>query len=422
MTTISTPWAVLLVKWAGTTDEPHSLDFYQQVFTTAGRGKHNVIDYWSDVSHGNVDLSGSRVLGWFTIDKRREDWQAEFNRAFAELQKDPGSAKKAAEVNRIRQEPVELAKQAVAQAKIDLGKFYGVIMLTNIDTDEWGLDRTVAYSADHFDMTNLCHEMGHGYGLAHSQDTSYQDYTDPWDVMSANNVSAISFPELDQVTARCGPILNAVNMDVLNWLEPSRVWSGSGTATIELRPLIRPDLPGFLAARVDGFLIEFRVPVSWDGGIGAACVQARSLVNGHSVLFPARSGMTAMRAGDVFMAGGQLEMAMFGYTAIHVTSIDIERQVAKITVERRPMDEGLRKFGLGQISVLHWLIDGVVGMGTQAHIVKVPPRQPTRTILSGLAISEIAQLLDDDKAREIANRAAMQIIAETARKELGRRS
>lgn len=420
MTTISTPWAVLLVKWAGTVDEPHSLDFYQQVFTTAGRGKHNVIDYWSDVSHGNVDLSGNRVLGWFTIDKRREDWQAEFNRAFAELQKDPGSAKKAAEVDRIRREPVELAKQAAAKAKIDLGKFYGVIMLTNIDTDEWGLDRTVAYSADHFDITNLCHEMGHGYGLDHSQDTSYQDYTDPWDVMSANSVGTISFPDLDQVTARCGPILNAVNLDALKWLEPSRVWNGSGTATLELRPLIRPDLPGFLAARVDGFLIEFRVPVSWDGGIGAACVQVRSLVNGRSVLFPARSGMTAMQAGDVFMAGGQLEMAMFGYTAIHVTSIDVERQVAKITVERRPMDEGLRKLGLGQVSVLHWLIDGVVGMGVQGHMVKVPPRQPVKDILASLAMVELADHISDTEERAAIRRASLGMIARIAKKESGR--
>jgi hypothetical protein len=37
---------------------------------------------------------------------------------------------------------------------------------------------------------------------------------------------------------------------------------------VQLRPLSRPDLPGELAIRVDGLLVEFRMNKGWDEGFG----------------------------------------------------------------------------------------------------------------------------------------------------------
>src|SRR5215471_10211093 len=57
----------------------------------------------------------------------------------------------------------------------------------------------------------------------------------------------------DREFTRIGPGLNAWNMKSRGWLDESRVWSGSGHAgdtTIKLRPHVRRDLPGLLAAEL----------------------------------------------------------------------------------------------------------------------------------------------------------------------------
>ena len=43
------------------------------MFTTAGAGTLNMVDYFDKMSHGNVDLSGSQVFGWFTLPNPHTD-------------------------------------------------------------------------------------------------------------------------------------------------------------------------------------------------------------------------------------------------------------------------------------------------------------------------------------------------------------
>ena len=47
--------------------EPHPPAFYAQAFTEAGAGKGTEFDYWRDLSFGKLDLTGSKVFGWFAI-------------------------------------------------------------------------------------------------------------------------------------------------------------------------------------------------------------------------------------------------------------------------------------------------------------------------------------------------------------------
>src|SRR5690348_7359224 len=107
--------------------------------------------------------------------------------------------------------------------------------------------------------------MGHGYGLDHSrQDGSAADYMDRWDTMSTWD-SCFMAPHQDYVLI--GPGLNAANMAGRGWLDGQRVWSSGSTSfstTIQLRPLHRRDLPGFLAARlgVYGSCRQFRLLLS----------------------------------------------------------------------------------------------------------------------------------------------------------------
>src|SRR5262249_42845 len=151
----------------------------------------------------------------------------------------------------------------------------------------------------------LGQEMGHGYGLDHARfEGSPDDYRDPWDVMSTAAYPWMEAPHPEFTTV--GPGLNAANMRSRNWLDENRVWKAplpTSSQIIQLRPLPRPDLSGFLAAQLGPYLVEFRVPERWDAAIPRACVLVHRFEANHSYLEPAISGSQDIVSGDKFMIG-----------------------------------------------------------------------------------------------------------------------
>jgi hypothetical protein len=73
-----TPWAVLLCKFKDDppndpTDPPTPIEVFRKFFTTEGAGTFNSVRFFSDMSHGSVDLSGSQVFEGLTIDASRAE-------------------------------------------------------------------------------------------------------------------------------------------------------------------------------------------------------------------------------------------------------------------------------------------------------------------------------------------------------------
>ena len=66
-TQTETPWAVLLCKFNDNSAEPFSQIYYRNLFTNAGVGLFNIVDFFRVYSHGVVDIGGSQVFGWFTL-------------------------------------------------------------------------------------------------------------------------------------------------------------------------------------------------------------------------------------------------------------------------------------------------------------------------------------------------------------------
>ncbi len=137
-----------------------------------------------------------------------------------------------------------------------------------------------------------------------------------------------------------GPGLNAWNMRSQNWLDESRVWKSSGTAgneTITLRPHVRRDLPGWLVADLMGdFMIEFRVPKDWDGGIPRPAVLIHRFDGGHSYLMHGNSGSLDLIAGDSFgdPEPGPSPMDPFlAFKRVDVLSINAETDEAILRVQ-----------------------------------------------------------------------------------------
>ena len=65
--TTQTPMAFLLVKFQGSKDEPMTIADAEQMFTAAGRGTMNVVDWFDDNTHGHVDMTGNAVFGWLQL-------------------------------------------------------------------------------------------------------------------------------------------------------------------------------------------------------------------------------------------------------------------------------------------------------------------------------------------------------------------
>jgi hypothetical protein len=71
-----------------------------------------------------------------------------------------------------------------------------------------------------------------------------------------------------------------------------------------------------------------------------------------------------------------------------------------------------------ELGILQWVVEGIIGVSPQGRVVIVPPRPPLRDILIGVAMNEMAQSLADSENRTALSQASMNLIAETARKEM----
>jgi len=313
---ISSPWAVLLCKFSDDNSEPQTRTFYEDLFTRSGAGTQNMVDFFYDASHGTLDLGSSKVFGWYTLDQKRSDYV--------------GSGANQAG----RDALVDWARAKASAAEVKLGEFVGVVVCMNVQTELFGGSGRVVCDNLSLQPSLLGQEMGHAYGLDHSRvDGSTADYKDPWDVMS----TASPYEAAHAKYTRIGPFLNAANADSQGWLEPSRVWMPSTgfDQTVQLRPLSRRDLPGFLVARLSGYYVEFRVKEGWDAGICEPCVLIHYFLGGHSYLVPANNGSRALVKGSYFEQGSNSSIYT-PWRRIEVVDLDPAGHVATLRLVDRP--------------------------------------------------------------------------------------
>ena len=390
---IQTPWAVLRCKFKDDDSEPYGRQRYDDLFTSSGVGKLNMVDFFRDMSHGQLDLSGSRVFGWYTLDMNRSAYLAGLVSGLTKEEID-------AVITKARNDLIALARQAASTDLINNGPFFSVVVCMNVPTDLFGggtgavcddgrwAENTAGPGMSSMSPSLLGQEMGHVYGLAHSRaDGSTADYMDPWDVMS-NAARFMSphpnFTDLDvraRPVFRLGPGLNAANMAGRGWLDESRVWGTNNESfdtIVTLRPLHRRDLPGFLAARLGKFLVEFRIQEGWDAGLDRAAVLIHRFDDNQSYLMSANTGDQDLVAGSVF---GTTETktsnaAIFtGATGVQVVEINASERSARIRLVHRP--------AFKEPSLVGTLLGGasgeyiLVGKG----IRRIPPHSPLIQIL-----------------------------------------
>lgn len=402
----TTPWAILLMKWNDKADEPSSLNFYKNLFTTAGTGTFNMTDYFETMSHSSLDLSGNQVFGWMTLDQPQSVYVGNSTPAMGQLD---------------RNGLLNAAKAKAMASGVNLSDFYGVVVVMNTLTDlcGWIGGRAALCDPGSLEPTVLGQEMGHGYGLLHSRvDGSTADYQDPWDTMSTwDGCYYTSNPDYTLI----GPGLCSANMRYMGWLDESRVWR-SAIATfsqqIILRPLHARSLPGHLAAELPGtpggFLVEFRVSEDWDSGFPRAAVFVHRLSDGRSYRMIGSSGSSDLAGGDRFSQGFE-GFRFSSYTSVHVDEINETEHFAKVTLSYRPAERipGIVGEVFGGVAID---AGGVIFVNGHPH--PVDPWGPLVGVLGQVVAHSLADRIADPLVRLDAKKAALGQIMEIASKEL----
>lgn len=264
-------WAVVLCNLSDVPPGQNARDRYVKFFTSVGIGTGGAFDYWRDVSYGRGGLRGTRVFNFIDIGHTR-----------AEINTFIGGAQ--------RQQIWQWGHAAAQANGIDLSLFPHTIIILNVSADHGAVGGGIVFAYEDtrpLEPTFFAHEMGHGFGLAHSFGESPTPcasgdgrpgaYCDMFDIMSAMNVHSFQ----DAENRRSGPTLNALSRERLGWLPSSRVWNAQSplrAESVTLAPINRPEIDGYLFAKFSApsrdptqttpstYTVEIKEAIGWDRG------------------------------------------------------------------------------------------------------------------------------------------------------------
>jgi hypothetical protein len=212
----TTRWVTLMCKFSDIGAEQKAQTFFQSQY---GEGVGQLGHYWREVSYNKINLAGSSAHGWFTLPQPRSHYVTQENGEdkadLKQLFADCGAA---------------------ADATVDFSSVQGVNMMFNGDLDgyAWGGGMCAPLEGQSnfctratwnppwsfSNLAPLAHEMGHGYGLPHSDnsDGDSDTYDNPWDVMSDAWYNAVS----DGTYGARPKHINIFQRHRLSWVDGAR--------------------------------------------------------------------------------------------------------------------------------------------------------------------------------------------------------
>jgi hypothetical protein len=323
----SVPWSVILCRASDAGAPPHDVSYYQNLIVNLGTG--GLADYWHDVSYQNLNLNGSVVKGWYTVNKTAAQWA------------DPAFG---------RWDRVALCEDT---AKNDPNDPYTIpanhhkiiITFPAVDFFGWNGGAFVSWDAD---PGGLAHEGGHGIGLNHSFSNNFNylntwwaaisEYDDPWDAMSWGNAYRVPTPFGDGA-----PWMIAFNLDRLGWLPRSRILTfganGATDATYTLTALSHPESPGHLLIRVPFdtgdpmhyYTIEYRKRERWDAGIPADTVLIHEVYKRFDPAGNPQGHYAALQR-DLAAGAGPMQFLGANGVFVHVVSTNPANATAQVRI------------------------------------------------------------------------------------------
>lgn len=292
MPNIPAPWAIILCKFRDKPSQPQPKAFYEDFYTRNGMG--GVCDYWREVTLNTLDLTGSKVFGWYTMNRDSSE---------ADRLAYPGE----------RQKLVEWGIETALAKGVNLTPFGRRILVVH----NYGRDHGAAgigiiihhQDPNLIEFGFICHEMGHGMGLPHSFSANPDtEYGGGWDIMSFATTTPLFDIRFQNTSGKASVGLNARNTEALGGLPLQRIRTFDRpdfSEVIQLDPLNQNPMGnnGFLVAKISPkasnpwragnsiFSIEFRLKSGWDKAISRSAVLIHEIRNnGLSFLQPSAGG------------------------------------------------------------------------------------------------------------------------------------
>lgn len=269
----SQPWVSLLCKFSDIPAEPENLAYFQGMYANVQGGLDH---YWREQSYNAIDVVGSTAIDWLDLPNPQSFYVP-----------DPGNGT-GADLSAIFNDCTAAADPFVDFSNSGSGEFVGINLMLNdlLDCCAWGGGRFATLDGvtkvwrttwnppwSFAESAIIAHEMGHGFGLPHSNnfDDDGNPYDSPWDVMSAATGYSLSDPTYGSQ----GKHHTAYHKNLLGWFGPSEVLEvlpgEEVTATIDAMALATTT--NFRMARIpipdtsQWYTVETRDFIGYDGAI-----------------------------------------------------------------------------------------------------------------------------------------------------------
>ncbi len=261
-------WITVMCKFNNLATEPKPKSYFVDMYANvSGRLDH----YWRQVSHQNINILNSNASGWHTLPQSRTYYFP----------------------SGLEPRWDDLTKNCLAAANpsINYAGYFGINMVFNgeLDGNAWGGSETHtldgvtkswpitwnppwAYSntGPESGISTIAHEMGHAYGLPHSNNSDGDDdtYDNPWDVMSGGWGETA----LDSAYGLLPQHLISYQRNLLGWVAAARLRTHNYTTATTTYTLDRASLQ----TSTNALLIKLMVL----GGTDYYTIEARKLSGG----------------------------------------------------------------------------------------------------------------------------------------------
>ncbi len=273
------PWISILCKFSDVSSEPKALSYFQWMYASTYPGLDH---YWRTLSYNKANVSGSTAVAWVTLPF-------------------PVSHYASAGGGDINAMVIDCT--AAADDSVYFPDFVGINMMFNDEFGPyaWGGSRYLNLDGvskryrvtweppwGYRNVSVIAHEMGHGFGLPHSNnaDGDSDPYDNPWDVMSDTWHYAVS----DSTYGTVGKGTIAYHLDMLGWIDAARrlVIDSPGiyhatvdhltlstSSNIRMIKVLKPGSSRF-------YTVEVRDKVGYDGGLPGFAVVVHDVDSGRS--------------------------------------------------------------------------------------------------------------------------------------------